>query len=277
MKNMNSKTLLAITATVAVTTLTVRADFFDNFDSYANQAAFNAAWAVDNGVAGTLALKSDLSFSAPNAISQSTTAATRLWRSLGSTIQGDLLDFSYEFYYTGNGTRDFAQVYSRAGTAWTSGLNGALSLGTFNTTAAGKYAARFTQATPANGAIFGDGATIISTSDTTGWFALSITKTAGWHFMEVKGAVDTGHAGKAIYDFYVDGVLGGSVANAPDSAFGFGVLGGANSSGTGGAVDVARYDDFSVSTLPVPEPSTIALSVLGGFALVASRIARRRV
>lgn len=271
---MKNKTFLAITATAAVMALTARADFFDNFDSYANQAAFNSVWAVDTGVAGTLALRTDISYSAPNAISQSTTAATRLWTSLGSSIQGSLLDFSYEFYYTGNGTRDFAQVYSRAGTAWTSGLNGALSFGTFNTTTAGRYSARFTSATPANGAIFGDGATIISTSDTTGWFALAGTRTTGWHLMEVRGAVDTAHTGRAIYSFYVDGVLGGSVANAPDSAFGFGVLGGANSTGTGTAVDVARYDNFSVSA--IPEPSTIALSLLGGFGLAAGVISRRR-
>ena len=273
---MNNKTFLAITATVAAMTLTARADFFDNFDSYTSQANFNATWAVDTGTAGILSWESTTSFSAPDAISQSTTVATRLWTSLGSTVQGNVLDFSYEFYATANSTRDFAQVYSRAGTAWTSGLNGTIRMGTYNTTAAGRFAACFSQATPANGAIYGDGATIISTSDTTGWFALAGTRTTGWHKMEVVGATDPNHTGKDIYKFYVDGTLEGSIANAADDAFGFGVLGGAVSTGTGSAVNMAYYDDFSVATVVVPEPSSVALSLLGGFGLTAAAVSRRR-
>jgi hypothetical protein len=255
---------------IASVAVSARADFFDNFDSYANQAAMNAVWTVDLGTALTLSTAN--SVSAPNSVSQSTTVASRIYHYLGSSIQGDQLDFSFDFYYTGTGTRDFAQVYSRAGSTWAAGLNGALSFGTYNTTAAGKFSARFSSATPANGAIFGDGATIISTSDTTGWFALSVSKTVGWHDMEVIGALDPNHTGKAIYKFYVDGVLGGSIANAPDSLFNFGVIGGGVSSGTGSAANVAFYDNYSVGI--IPEPSSLALLILGGLAM-AGRFHRK--
>ncbi len=261
---MKIKALVIILAASGLT-LGARADFFDNFDNYANQAAFNSIWAADTG--GTvLSLQSTTSFSAPNAIAQSTTVAARV-NHLFAGVQGNVLDFSFQFYDSG-GSRDFAQLYSRSGTTWTSGLNGALSFGSFNTTQSGKYAARFTSATPANGAIFGDGATIISSSDTTGWFATSITRANGWHLMEVIGSVDPNNASKDKLMFYVDGVLGGSIANAPDYAFNFAVLGGANST----AVPGSAYDNFSVST--IPEPAALAFSILGGLALAIRRVRR---
>src|SRR5438309_6880461 len=143
---MKSTTLLTLLSVTAGLSLSARADFFDNFDGYSTQAGFNAVWAADTG--GTvLSLQSANSFSGPNAIQQSTTASARV-NHLMSGIQGNVIDFSFEFYDSG-GTRDFAQVFSRAGTAFTSGLNGALSFGTFNTTQSGKYAARYTSATPA--------------------------------------------------------------------------------------------------------------------------------
>ena len=258
---------LPITLAVAGLIFGARADFFDNFDSYANQAAFNAIWTA-NGGGSTLALESTNSFSAANAIAQSLTTAAQV-NHLMAGIQGNVLDFSFRFYDAG-GTRDFAQVYSRAGTVFTAGLNGALSFGSFNTTTSGKYAARFSAATPANGALFADGATIISATDTTGWFATSVSKSAGWHLMEVVGSVDPNNSAKDKFSFYVDGVLGGSVANAPDVTFNFAVLGGNNSSTPFGAL----YDDYSVST--VPEPGTLALSLLGGFAFALRAITRRR-
>jgi hypothetical protein len=271
---MSTRILLSAFGIGAALTLSARADFFDNFDSYANQSAFNASWTVDTGAAGILALEGTNAFSSPNAIMQSTTVATRLYHAMPN-IAGDQLDFSFQFEIGSASTRDFAQVYSRAGSAWTSGLNGALSFGTFNTTAAGKFAARFTQATPANGAIFGDGATIISSTDTTGWFALSISRTTNvWHLMEVKGSLDPNHSGKAMYSFYVDGVLGGSIANAPDSIFNFGVLGGANSTGSGTPAILSYYDDFNVST--VPEPATLGFALVGALGFALSRFRPRR-
>ena len=264
---MKSKFLLTAVAAAAGMVLNTRADFFDNFDGYANQAAFNAVWTANVG--GTiLGLESTTNFSAPNAIQQTTTALAQV-NHLMTPIQGKVMDFSFKFFDNG-GSRDFAQVYSRVGTAFTSGLNGALSLGTFNTTVGGRYAARFSAATPANGAVFGDGATIISTSDTTGWFALSITKTPGaWHTMEIVGGVDPSNSSRDIFKFYVDGVLGGSVANAPDFAFNFAVLGGNNSTTVSGAA----YDDYSITT--IPEPSSFALLTLSGLALTAGRLSRR--
>lgn len=243
-------------------TLSAPADVFEPFD-YANQAAFNAVWSADTGTG--LTLQSGTAF-AGNAILQSTTAASRVNR-LMPGVQGNVLDFSFQFFDAG-GSRDFAQLYSRSGTTWGSSLNGALSFGTFNTTPGSKYSARFTAATPANGGVFGDGATIISASDTTGWFSTSVTRANGWHLLEVIGSSDPNNAGKDKLSFYVDGVLGGSIANAPDQAFNFAVLGGANSTTVLGAA----YDNFSVIT--VPEPGALAFSVLGGLAFAFRRISR---
>ncbi len=106
---MKTKTLLAITTIGTLLTFSARADFFDNFDSYANQAAFNSVWTAQSG--GTvLSLETATVSSAPNAISQSTTVAAQVTHLMNAApLTG--LDWTFNYYLSGNSTRDFAQLY----------------------------------------------------------------------------------------------------------------------------------------------------------------------
>ena len=46
---MKTKTILAMATIGAALTFSARADIIDNFDSYATEAAFDAAWTLSSG------------------------------------------------------------------------------------------------------------------------------------------------------------------------------------------------------------------------------------
>ncbi|HOX56928.1 MAG TPA: PEP-CTERM sorting domain-containing protein [Candidatus Paceibacterota bacterium] len=263
---MKSKTLLAVGAISAALTLTVRADFIDNFDSYANQAALTAVW--NQALSGTEMLLDSsgtpAAVSSPNVVKQTTTAASRVGRSAGMGVQANLLNWSFDFFDAG-GSRDFNGLYAYTG-AWGVGLETALAIGVYNTGTAGHYMGRYSAIT---GAVFADGAVTTGTAGG-GWFTLTGAPrgTGAWHDMQVLGMADPLNAGKTRLEFYVDTVLAGSIGNINSYSLTYAVIGGAVSTTTAGSAT----DNFSVVT--VPEPSTLALSLLGGVGLLW--IARRR-
>jgi PEP-CTERM motif len=263
---MRNPNLVIITIGAALA-LSARADFFDNFDSYTTGSLNNqGGWVVDTG---TLNVTSANSVSAPNSVVWASSASSRAHRAVGGS--GELaskIDFSFQFNDVG-ATRDFNSLYAYSG-GWLSGLQTVVAIGDFNTGVTGKYMGRYSAIT---GAVYGDGA-VATTGDggTGGWFSLTgaANKVNGWHLFDVQGSVDPDHAGKAKLWYYVDGVLGGSVANLPDYSLTWATIGGAVSVGiTGG-----NTDDYSVGV--VPEPSTAALAILGGSALALGVISRRR-
>ena len=267
---MKIKIILATIAIGAVLTFTARADMFDNFDSYANQAALLAAW---NGTAPTgtglqLSQSTPDPVSAPNDVEVTTTASYRLVRNIGTPIAANLLDWKFDLY-DGGGSRDFANLYAYTG-AWGAGLQTAMGFGVYNTGVGNKYMGRYSAIT---GAVYGDGA-VATAGDggTGGWFSLTsaANRSTAWHAMEVKGMVDPNDASKLKLEFYVDGILGGSIWNVNPYNLTFATIGGAvSTTGAGSA-----YDNYSVAI--IPEPSSVALCLLGGFGLAAGVISRRR-
>jgi hypothetical protein len=273
---MKSRTLLAIAAISAALTLTARADLIDNFDSYANQAALLAAWnaTAPTGTGLQLSQSTPTPVSSPNDVEVTTTASYRLVRAFGAGNAVAVSSTHWSFnLYDGGGSRDFASLYAYTG-AWGAGLQTALQFGVYNTGVGNRYMARYSSIT---GAVYSDGA-VATTADggTGGWFSLTSAATRGtgaWHSMTVWGGIDPNDASKVTLSFYVDGILGGRISNVAGSGlnpylFTYGTLGGAVSTTSAGSA----FDNFSV----VPEPSSLGLGLLGGLALAARAIARRR-
>lgn len=213
--------------------------FFENFDSYADQAALNAVWTP-----GTAAMTLDTAqaWSSPNSIYQGT-IAQQSRRYLGVEIPASELDFSFRFYDGGAGLgRTFGMIYARTGAGdWAGGLEQILAIGKNNGVATTKYTARVP---------FGGGPNYISLDS-------GPDRSVGWHEARVVG--DLGGGG-AQYGFYIDGILGGTVTTTTTPTFDWIVLGSGLSSST-----VMWYDDVMVM---VPEPSIFALSLLGGLGMM---------
>lgn len=270
---MKNKLLLAITAVGAVLTITARADFFDNFDSYADQTALLAAWnaTTPTGTGLQLSQSTPTPVSSPNDVAVTTTASYRLVRSIGTPIAVSSVHWTFSFY-DGGGSRDICALYAYTG-AWGAGLQTTIQFGVYNTGVGNSYMGRYSSIT---GAVYGDGA-VATTGDggTGGWFSLTSAATRGtgaWHTMDVWGAVDPNNASMVRLRFYVDGTLGGSIANVAGSGASpylltYATLGGAvSTTGAGSA-----FDNYSV----VPEPSTLILGLLGGLGMIGW-ISRRR-
>ena len=267
LKNMNRKTFLAIAAVVTMLALPARADFIDNFDTYA-VGSLNGlgGWTVDTG---TLNVTAAASVSAPNSVVWASSASSRAYRPIGGTgVAATALDWSFRFNDVG-ATRDYNALYAYTG-AWTVGLQTVMCLGDYNSVS-GKYMGRYSSIT---GATYADGAA--TDGWTGGWFTLgngggagvTMGKTNGWHLFEVKGMADPVNTGRVEFQYYIDNNLVGTVANLTSYNLTYATIGGAISVGiTGG-----NTDNYSV----VPEPSSVALCLLGGFSVAAGAISRRR-
>ncbi len=144
---MRTKTILAIATIGAALTFSARADIIDNFDSYANEAAFDAAWVPSTGVG--IDLYTGQSVSAPNSVKNPGTLAQASRRYDSTGVSALLLDFSYDFYDfdASNGARDFIQVQSRVGTTFAGALNQLVTIGKYNTITGTKHYGRVAFAT----------------------------------------------------------------------------------------------------------------------------------
>ena len=264
---MKTKSLFVGVAISALLIQNAKADFYDNFDSYADSTAFGAAWTDTVGTG--LELNTAEFVSGPNSVKNPGTTAQQSRIAMPNKSATDI-SFSFSFYdYSTANARDYGMVYSRAGGgAWTDGLNNLLAIGKFNTIAGTRYYGRVSTAT---GGIYGDGA---STPAST-WFQLGIgvsgypVPSVGWHTAEITGTPDPINSGKVIYKFYIDGILGGSVANLNSVDYNWVVLG----SGLSTAPSGIAFDDVTVSS--VPEPSAFAFTAVALGALVAIRRFRK--
>lgn len=102
-----------------------------------------------------------------------------------------------------------------------------------------------------------------------GWFNLdgpgSPSRSAGWHKFTLERLPD-----ETTINFYVDDILSRTITGATAQSWDTVILG----PGLGTTVGDAWVDGISI--VVVPEPSTVALSVLGGAALCFMLIRRRR-
>ena len=194
-----------------------------------------------------MSLVQDQVASSPNAIYQGTGAQQSRFY-VGTEVRTDDLDFSFKFYDPAGTTslaRTYGMVYAYSG-GWGVGLEQILAIGKYNGVATTKYSARVAFGGP-------------------NWFNLDLApdRSVGWHEARITG-IDLG--GSAQFDFYVDGILGGSKVVTGTPTFDWIVMGSNLTSSHG-----MWYDDI---VMAVPEPSTFALSVLGGMGLLW--ITRRR-
>jgi hypothetical protein len=242
--------VLALVAVLALGTqaLALTGGWTDNFDSYADQAAFNAVW-TQTGTYGNCLLSTAQADTAPNSIYQDTVARGS-YRTVGSDIALANLYFSFRFY-DGTGSsadgRSYGMVYSKVGGTWGGATNQILAIGKYNSTTAKKYYGRVA---------FGG----------LNWFTLDLApdRSVGWHTAEIIGKAD------GTVDFVIDGVVG---ANKTVATQNFNLV--AMGSGLAGNSGL-YFDNVTVgSTLVTPEPSSM-LALASGLIGMAGFIRRRK-
>jgi hypothetical protein len=270
----------------------------DNFDTYADTAAFTAAWpAVSPQPTGTIV--TDRSVSSPNSVHNVGTAATgtaeRNGKSFAETDAstsdgvggsnlpiGDKLIWSFDFYdsATGNPQRNYANLQDGTGPG-TSPAAQLLSLGLNNnqlsTDSGGNYyMARILGF--AHTSVDPDGGPAEAASGTASgaYFKLNDfgvgLRSIGWHNLKVVLSTDDGAS--VDMDFYVDNALAENVYNIGDAGAlrSYDVIR-IGSGLSNGSVD-ANFDNMQLELVPVPEPATVALAGIVCMSLLG--VARRR-
>ena len=230
----------------------------DNFDSYADQAAFVTAWPAQVGTGGTLSTAQAVS--GPNSINFPTTAQ-RNGRSFAESLSpssGNVIVFSIDFFDSNAAAAPYRQSVSLVDGAGTAsgqlialGLNNNLSS---SAQGGNFFMARIVGYTPP-GQASGD------------FFKLNddplLLRTTGWHNLRVE-------ISDVEFRFFVDGSLAEVVPNTVtvrsyDSVrLGSGVT----------STNEIFIDNVMVQT--VPEPGAVSLCILGGAALCFARMRRRR-
>jgi|GEM_PF-563950 hypothetical protein len=259
--------------------------FTDNFDTYADQAAFEAAWAPIGTVAplsATLAI--DQASSLPQSIRVDGTATSNQQRNQRSFTETGLIDintsiaFSFDFYDSSAAAapyRQFSGLQDGTSAVSTGQIIGmGLNNNHINSDSGGNfYMARILGYTPPTTDPDGgpnEGGTLASG----GFFKLNDFVNAplrftGWHNFGVVISTDDGAS--ADFAFFVDNILAERVNNVGSAAQfrSYDVI--RLGSGVSNAGNAAWYDNFSVQVTVVPEPSTFGLCLLGVAALVCRR------
>ncbi len=223
----------------------------DNFDSYADQAAFEASpWNQVGAVAfGTLS--SAQSSSAPNSINFATTAqrAEQAFTESGNPSATNIIRFSLDYYDSNAALAPYRQHHNlQDGTA--PGSAGQLvSLGLNNNLTSAAEGGNFYMARLLG---FNAGA----------YFKLNEgsapLRSTGWHNLRVDISA-------ADYKFYVDGILSKTIANSLTlRSYDVVRIGSGLSSTAESFVDNVRVET-------IPEPASAAMLSLAGLALAAVR------
>jgi hypothetical protein len=230
----------------------------ENFDSYADQAAFTTVWNISGTAADTLNTEQSKS---PSQSVKALTTATRSAKSIGEVgflnASTDIVKFKFDFYDSAGAASAYRQYGEITdGTAPTS--SGQLyAMGLNNNIVSTYYMARVL------GADGGQGVSAFFKLDGTG----VPTRSTGWHTLEADiSDIDV--------KFYVDGNFSKAINTSAFTDRSLDVVRlGSNLTST----QVAYFDNVSVERVIVPEPSSVALAVLGGLALAVGTISRRKI
>jgi hypothetical protein len=264
---MKTKILTAVVASLLVSASSLLAQapiLFDNFDSYANQAAMNAAWPVLGG--GGAILSTEQAFSPSQSAKQDLTGRvsyrdiTPVWG-----LNSAPLTFAFEFYDStqANNLRQFASIRDNS-----PALAQLVAMGAYNDTTLTKN--RYTGLSVTAADLNTYYAVRVAFSPGPNWFILNgpgaPTRSTGWHELRAVFYSTT-------VEFFVDGVnaLTGLTTSYASAAGGISFDRVGVGSGLSSANGVGYYDNVVVV---IPEPSSIVLSVLGGLSLLC--VLRRR-
>ena len=259
----------------------------DNFDSYANQAAFEAVWTpigtastphTASGILSTTQASSPTKSveAAANAVA-GTSGPYRNRRSFtesGTVTATDQIVWSFDFYDTvpaGAPQRNFSNLQDTTAPSLTNQL---ISMGTNNTIAASGdggnfFMARILGYSPP--AVDPDGGPGNEDNASGNFFKLNDTgaglrgTVAGWRNLKV--VLSTDGANATDFKFYVDNILVETVNDVGTTLRSYDNI--AIGSGLGNGNVAAFYDNMQLDF--VPEPSSLALIALGGLALVRRR------
>lgn len=257
-------------STTAFSALTV--NFNENFDGFANQAAFAAAYPGDT-TSGTLSTTQ--AKSSPNSIDMpgSTTAGYRnrmTFGEAGNVSVGDSLTWSFDFYDSNSASapsRNFATLQDGTGT----GNNQIVMMGlnnsqTASTSGGNYYFGRILGFTPSGTDPDGGAGEVAAAQTAGGYFKLNDfgvgLRSTGWHNLKV--VISTADGTSQDYAFYVDNQLAEKVSGVATLRSYDNIGLGSNLSNGG---TEAFYDNVSVT----PEPATLACLSVAGLGLLSSR------
>jgi hypothetical protein len=254
----------------------------DTFDTYADQAAFQAAWTPIGTVAPQSAtLSSAQSVSSPNSVHIAGESATnnkqRNQRSFTDTSlltspTGKLI-WSFDFYDSNGAASPYRQYSNLQDTTAPSGTNQLISMGLNNNQTVANsggnyYMARilgFAASTVADP----DGGPAESVASAGAYFKLNDfgvgLRSTGWHNLKVVIGSDDNLS--TDYEFYVDGLLAERVSNVGTAASIRGYDNIRIGSGLTNAGNEAYYDNMLVT---IPEPATLALCGLAFVGLLGA-------
>jgi hypothetical protein len=254
----------------------------DNFDSYADQAAFEAAWTPIGTLAPISAvLATDQASSTPKSIRVDGTATSGQQRNQRSFIESGIvttttvISFSFDFYDSNAAAAPFRQFSElRDGGGIGTGQTIAMGLNnnhTVSDSGGNFYMARIVGYTPPTIDLDGgpdEGGTLGSGA----FFKLNdfsnLLRSTGWHNLKVEISTDDGLS--ADFEFFVDGILAERVRDVGTAALLRSYDAIRLGSGVSNASNAAWYDNFAVEVV-IPEPSSIGLGLIGTLAFALRR------
>jgi hypothetical protein len=259
----------------------------DNFDGYANQAAFEAVWTPIGTVAPLSAtLTTDQSVSPANSIRVDGTATSnqqrnrRSFTETGTPSTLTQITFSFDFYDSNGSASPYRQFSNLQDTTAPTATCQLIAMGLNNNQTSANsggnyYMARIlgyvvpTTPDPDGGpaeSVGGSGA-FFKLND----FGVGLSST-GWHNLKVVISTDDGLS--TDFAFYVDGVLAELVSNVGSASTLRSYDNIALGSGLSNAGNAAYFDNMFLSVEVVPEPATWAVGAVGLGLLLLSRRAR---
>ena len=290
---MTRNLLLAATFVVgSVATSQAATILSDNFDSYANQAAFEAAWAPIGTVAPLSAELSTAQSVSPSqsvrlpgtaannqSRNQRTFAETSTLASSGNLGIGDIITWSFDFYDsapTGSPQRNYVNLQDTTAPGATNQL---IAMGFNNNQSGANSGGQFYMARilgynvttdpdpdggPAESGTLGAGAFFKLNDFGAG------ARSLGWHNLKVQISTDDGLS--TDFAFYVDNVLAERVNNVGTAASIRSYDNIRIGSGLGnGSVEAFVDNMFLDVTQAIPEPASLGLVAIACLGLVAGR------